>query len=144
MEIVCYRCLLPPDRLPLHFFPFLFWPPSFQGWCVKGKRPALLPSPFYTSEAPSHPSLPFLFWRLCANWHRALRHTHSPVTCQCCQLMWKVTCPILPTFLCEIPQQPSGHSSGAQCHVRRTELVFHHCAGFGVKHCQLLSQWKEL
>lgn len=36
---------------------------------------SIFPIPFHTSEAPSHPSLPFLFCHLCASWHRALRHT---------------------------------------------------------------------
>lgn len=71
---------------------------------MKGNRPAFvlrdnpcsLPVPFHTSDTPAHPSLPFLFCHLCANWHRALRHpppTPHPVICQHCQLMWKAASP---------------------------------------------------
>lgn len=51
--------------------------------------------PFHTSGAPPHPSLLFLFCHLPTGTELSFSHTHthSPATCQHCQLMWKVTCP---------------------------------------------------
>lgn len=136
MEIVRYRCLS-PDRLTFSLFPISFLTSLLSGLVCKRKVPCHGERKPECSKSPSTPVKPTLI-PVCLSYSvtcvpTGTEHfdTHSPVTCQCCQLMWKVNCPILPTCLCEIPQQPSGHSSDAQCHVRRTELVLHQCALFG-------------
>lgn len=138
MDSVCSSQIVPLDRLNLYCFLFFFyWPPSFQGCGVKGNRPAFVlrgnPCSFH-QWLPRSSQSAFLILSLVCQLAQSTQTTPHPLSfASTVSSCGRQLPPLLPTWHCQIQQQPSGHSSGTQCHVRQTEPVLHQCVLFGWK-----------